>query len=771
MVRVITSIELANWKTHKSTKLEFSKGTNIIIGQMGAGKSSIMDAVSFALFGTFPSIQHRKTNISYLIRSKPRQEDKATIRLSFEVNGHSYEVERNISQNSPSSATLKRDGTYLQSQPQRVTEEIEKALKIDYDLFSRAVYSQQNSLDYFLNLRSSDRKREIDNLLGLDKFSTSKENITTLINKIKDMINEDQRNVNEFESDKIKEQAVQLESESKKYREMALASEKKLHDSKAMLASAEGRFKSANSEMNAKNLMSQEIKSLRGKAETFESEMKKIDKRGVKDLQSLEKELPAAKMEAADAEKAAKKAASEEKESSSILARTESQLQAAEKENADRLRIAAELEKYDRNRIEKADSEAKRLTEELSSALAKHSAEKMEDEKNLKELESHFGKCPVCEKELDEALRERLISERKAKVKELESKITESAKLLERNRKEHESLSKDLVKISQLQDRLKEYEKTAENIGKLSKALSEETARNEKLLKESEESDKRFQSCKEKTSKLESEREISATRERYAKEFKDASVSIADKEEQLKKMPVDKETIDRLHKEITEINSEIGRTESEFQSSSRYATDKERQHKEKLEQLSAILRIKEGISKKKQLSENLAKFNDALGETQAQLRSYLINSINKVMSDIWPELYPYKDYNDIMLEADEEDYLLKVNTLIREKLSWEEVESIASGGERSTACLAMRIAFSLVLAPNIKWLILDEPTHNLDQQAVSKLVDIFGEILPRMIDQVFIITHDEQLKGVREGTVYLLNRDKNQDRETEAVSA
>ena len=34
---MINSIELTDWKTHGSTRLEFSKGTNILIGQMGAG--------------------------------------------------------------------------------------------------------------------------------------------------------------------------------------------------------------------------------------------------------------------------------------------------------------------------------------------------------------------------------------------------------------------------------------------------------------------------------------------------------------------------------------------------------------------------------------------------------------------------------------------------------------------------------------------------------------------------------------------------------------
>ena len=45
---------------------------------------------------------------------------------------------------------------------------------------------------------------------------------------------------------------------------------------------------------------------------------------------------------------------------------------------------------------------------------------------------------------------------------------------------------------------------------------------------------------------------------------------------------------------------------------------------------------------------------------------------------------------------------------------------MASGGERSIACLAMRIAMAMVIVPNLRWLILDEPTHNIDEQGISK---------------------------------------------------
>jgi ABC-type lipoprotein export system ATPase subunit len=42
-------------------------------------------------------------------------------------------------------------------------------------------------------------------------------------------------------------------------------------------------------------------------------------------------------------------------------------------------------------------------------------------------------------------------------------------------------------------------------------------------------------------------------------------------------------------------------------------------------------------------------------------------------------------------------------------------------------------------------LILDEPTHNLDEIAVKNLIEIIHENVSEFIDQTFIITHDERL--------------------------
>ena len=57
------------------------------------------------------------------------------------------------------------------------------------------------------------------------------------------------------------------------------------------------------------------------------------------------------------------------------------------------------------------------------------------------------------------------------------------------------------------------------------------------------------------------------------------------------------------------------------------------------------------------------------------------------MGIIWNELYPYGDFSGVRLTIDK-DYVLQ----LKGSDGWISVEGVASGGERSLACLALRIA-------------------------------------------------------------------------------
>jgi exonuclease SbcC len=95
--------------------------------------------------------------------------------------------------------------------------------------------------------------------------------------------------------------------------------------------------------------------------------------------------------------------------------------------------------------------------------------------------------------------------------------------------------------------------------------------------------------------------------------------------------------------------------------------------------------------------------------------------------------------------------------------NWIDVESSLSGGERSAAALTLRMAIAFVLTRQLSWVILDEPTHNLDERSVKLLSFMLREKLPLLVDQIFVITHNPEIEKSATGSLYLLQREKNED--------
>ncbi len=170
--------------------------------------------------------------------------------------------------------------------------------------------------------------------------------------------------------------------------------------------------------------------------------------------------------------------------------------------------------------------------------------------------------------------------------------------------------------------------------------------------------------------------------------------------------------------------------------------------------------VKQRLEKVRSLEKKtigVTKFQEAVAETQALLRGELVQSINEALAELWKTIYPYGDYPGVRLTAGEDDYELSMQSLDGE---WTSVEN-ASGGEKTSAALSLRIAFAVVLAPGLSWLILDEPTHNLDAAGVQALARALRDQVPQIVQQTFVITHDEALREAANAKVYRIERDKD----------
>jgi len=100
-----------------------------------------------------------------------------------------------------------------------------------------------------------------------------------------------------------------------------------------------------------------------------------------------------------------------------------------------------------------------------------------------------------------------------------------------------------------------------------------------------------------------------------------------------------------------------------------------------------------------------------------------------------------------------------------------DLQSHASGGERACMGLCLRAALSIILTPQLGWLILDEPTHNLDSQAVQALGRALSEKMPHIISQVIVITHEPRLLESAPARVFEFSRDKEKGEDTQVFAA
>jgi DNA repair exonuclease SbcCD ATPase subunit len=201
-------------------------------------------------------------------------------------------------------------------------------------------------------------------------------------------------------------------------------------------------------------------------------------------------------------------------------------------------------------------------------------------------------------------------------------------------------------------------------------------------------------------------------------------------------------------------------------SSEQLAKEKSARADEYAKAVSSARKDMDEVARLELLASDLKVFAEALKQTQSGLRKEFVEAVNYTMNRLWQTLYPYQDFVGIRLGIEEGDYVLQLQ---ERSLGWINVEGAASGGERSIACLAMRIAFALVLVPNLRMMVLDEPTANLDSNSVKVLADTLKENIGDFIEQCFVVTHDEALEEAITGYSYRLERDKSRDGVTKVV--
>ena len=186
---MIKSIELINFLSHRNTKIDLTDGVNVFVGQNGSGKSSIVDAVTFALFG-----EHNRNKNKNLIK---RGENNAAVKVIFTLHGKEYEVTRSIDTKNKLLTTLhditdgKRQSIAAGERKQfgeSTTREIEKRIGLDYDKLKIASIVSQGELNTIIDAKPKEFKELLNAIIGINLLDIASQQLSIAMGKFNEKI-------------------------------------------------------------------------------------------------------------------------------------------------------------------------------------------------------------------------------------------------------------------------------------------------------------------------------------------------------------------------------------------------------------------------------------------------------------------------------------------------------------------------------------------------------------------------------------------------------
>lgn len=180
--KTITWKNFLSTGNHPTSVLLDNNNTSLIIGTNGAGKSTILDALTFSLYGK----SFRKINKGQLVNTT--NEKNCFVEIEFTVNNVDWKVERGIK---PNIFKIYRDGEELNQISSAIDQQKwleQNVLKMNYKSFTQIVILGSSSFVPFMQLPTNSRREVVEDLLDIRIFSSMNDIVKGRIRLVKDEI-------------------------------------------------------------------------------------------------------------------------------------------------------------------------------------------------------------------------------------------------------------------------------------------------------------------------------------------------------------------------------------------------------------------------------------------------------------------------------------------------------------------------------------------------------------------------------------------------------
>ena len=772
----LNSIRLQNFRQHTDTFIEFDQGLTGIIGPNGTGKSTILEAIAWALYGN-PAARGTRETIKSL-----RAPARASVRveLDFELGGHRYQVHRGLT---GAELYLDRGSAPIANSISGVAEVLRRRLGMTHEEFFNTYFTGQKELSVMAAMGPTERAQFLSRLLGYERLRVAQEiarerrrTIVAELNGVKSSM---------ADPDQVRQAAADAQSQLATAEEHAKIVGARRDVAVKAVGAVAPEWKRVQEERTAV----QRIDGDRRVAESDQSARRReLDRleRELADLGTAQAEL--ASLREAIAPLAALRA---EREAMDVLAREEGRRQALLSQERELVAEYGRLEDR-RKQLEQAPRAAKQHAAEMKKAKAAlEEAEKaldtvrtewvrdrqeaetrieqlkisLADVKKQREIllnEGENGTCPICARPLGDHYRTVLES-----IDEQLASITENGRYFKARVKQLATTPEDVTDreraksvaaatVADLESKQVRIQAELQEVASVDKALLDRDAklvalkgeitrvpsgysaeRHAGLRKRCDE----LQALESRASRLagalERESHLRLERERVAAavaviqqrlDSLDAErAAYPDVERRFEKTRVAHESaiasLSALDVELATASARLAAAADALETAAKAVADLER----------AIARLDE-LNQERRLHEELDRaYTDLRTELNIQLRPELSDRASVLLAELTDGRYSE-------LELDESYEIVLIENGMP--------KHVISGGEEDLANLVLRVAISQMIAERagqpLSLLILDEVFGSLDESRRANVMDLLHHLRDRF-EQIVVITHIESI--------------------------
>ncbi|HVQ00261.1 MAG TPA: SMC family ATPase [Candidatus Thermoplasmatota archaeon] len=162
---ILKSLHLKNYRKFKDVVLEFPDGITGVVGLNGVGKSTLFEAIAWALYGPAAT----RTSIDQIKREGAEPTDPCRVELEFIFEDDTYRVVREmIGKNLQASGTATVNGSVAATGADTLTRFIQRRLGMDWKSFYTSLFAKQKELNALSSMNPSERRQLILRMLGID---------------------------------------------------------------------------------------------------------------------------------------------------------------------------------------------------------------------------------------------------------------------------------------------------------------------------------------------------------------------------------------------------------------------------------------------------------------------------------------------------------------------------------------------------------------------------------------------------------------------------